>query len=339
MQKNKIFAAIMTAVVILLLIFGVMHFIGKSVTVKKVTAEEKFDEIQKKVTGHQTAMKKSAEPKSNQEISEETPNGQVEELSPHRVRKTDLYGNLSGESLPLSAIDVISHLPSNIKNTVSKVIETSNGVYFVEKDEDKVLLVIDDITNIRHNIEFVEVSLNNAHMKKTTFGYNDKINDFANEMWDYDKNTNQPTRHTTFDKDGDIIFVENWYYDSDNPIKYEIKNSDGDIISMRKETLDNDTNLRVEHLLYDKDGKTKVSVTASYDGGDIKRFTYYNAEKPSEGVSILGEYSDGQKMKETVYSTDYKLKNTYTSSYKNGIREDIKKFDENNREVEQLIED
>ena len=68
------------------------------------------------------------------------------------------------------------------------------------------------------------------------------------------------------------------------------------------------------------------------------RFSYYNAEKPNEGVLILGEYSDGLKMKETIYSSDYKLKNTYTSNYKNGIREDIRKFDENNRETEQLIE-
>lgn len=337
MSKNKIFA-VFAAVIVLLLIIGVTHFIGKSVSEKKVIAVEKIDKIHVKDTGNKTVVAKNAENSSKQETTAENINEQGKETVSYKVTKTDLYGNLPSASLPLSAIDVISHLPNNIRNIVSNVIETSNGVYLVEKDENKVLLVVDDITNIRHNIEFVEVSLNNAHMKKTTFGYNDKINDFANEIWDYDKNTKQPTKHTTFDENGDIVFVENWYYDSNNPIKYEIKNSEGDVISMRKETLDNDTNLRVEHLLYDKDGKTKLSVTASYDGADVKRFTYYNAEKPVDGVSIFSEYSDGQKTKETVYSTDYKLKNTYTSNYKDGIREDIKKFDENNREVEQYTE-
>ena len=338
MLRKNIIAALIIAVAVLLLVFGIMHHIKNDVTKKNVTAFEKIDKLQKP-TEVKTVEMKYTKNNSKQEVAEDNIEVPKEEQDVYDIKKTDLYGNLQSMSLPLSAIDVISGLPSNIKNTVSKVIETSNGVYLVERDKDKVLLVVDDIANIRHNIEFVEVSLNNAHMKKTTFGYNDRINDFANEIWDYDKNTNQPTKHTTFDKNGDIIFIENWYYETNNPVKYEINNSDGDIVSMRKETLDNDTNLRVEHLFYDNDGKTKVSVTASYDGADVKRFTYYNAEKPSEGVSIFSEYSDGLKRKETIYTSDYKLKNTYTADYNNGIRESIRKFDENNKEAELLIED
>ena len=257
----------------------------------------------------------------------------------NKIRKADLYGKMPSASLPLSSVNIISTLPENVQETISKIIDSSNGVYFIEKEKDKIFMIIDNELNPRHNVEFVELSTNNPKITKTTFGYNDKINDFSNEIWDYDKETKQPKKHTTFDENGDIIFVENWYYDSDNPVKYEIKNGDGEVISMRKETQDGDSNLLVEHLLYDKDGKTKMSVTSSYDGADVKRFTYYNSEKPKEGASVFSEYSDGLKTKETIYTTDYKLKNIYTSSYKNGEREDIKVYDENNNEIECLVQD
>ena len=116
-----------------------------------------------------------------------------------------------------------------------------------------------------------------------------------------------------------------------------MKDDKGNIISLKKETVSNDNDMRVEHLIYDKDGKTKVSVSASYEGADIKRFTYYNADKPAESGSVFSEYADGQKTKETVYNSALKIENTYTSEYKNGERTEIKVFDQNNQEIEAII--
>lgn len=41
-------------------------------------------------------------------------------------------------------------------------------------------------------------------------------------------------------------------------------------------------------------------------------------------VTIVNQYSDNEKTKENVYTTDYRLKNTYTSEYKDGKLVDIK---------------
>jgi len=128
-----------------------------------------------------------------------------------------------------------------------------------------------------------------------------------------------------------------WNYDSENPVKYEMKDSEGRVISMRNETLTNGTDLRIEHLVYDKNGNTKINVSTTYEGDDIKRFTYYNADKIDESGSVFSDYSDGQKTKETVYTSDLKLKNTYTSDYKDGERENIIIFDNNNQEIKKFI--
>ena len=79
-----------------------------------------------------------------------------------------------------------------------------------------------------------------------------------------------------------------------------MKDGNNKPISIKKENLDNENSLRVEHLIYDKDGNTKVNVSASFEGADIKRFTYYNADKPDESASVFSEYLDGMKVKETV---------------------------------------
>ena len=132
-------------------------------------------------------------------------------------------------------------------------------------------------------------------------------------------------------------FVETWNYDDSEPIKYEMKDSNGKVISLRKETLENGTDLRVEHLLYDKDGKTRINVSATYEGEDIKRFTYYNADKLNESGSIFSDYSNGYKTKETVYTSDLKVKNSYTSEYKDDSRTDIIKWDNKNKEVHKYL--
>ena len=250
--------------------------------------------------------------------------------------KTNMYNDLPASSLPLSAIAEISTIPDYIKDKVITVAQ-NNNIYMVQKHNDKLLIVTDNPSNIRHNIEFIQVSLANGQQIKTTLGYNDKMKDSQNDIWEYTKETQQPTRHTKYNADGDVEFVEVWNYEPENPVKYEMKDADGKVVSIRKETLNNGTDLRVEHIVYDKNGQTKMNVSATYEGEDIKRFTYYNADNLKEGGSIYSDYSDGLKTKETVYTPDLKVKNLYTSDYKDGMRNDIIKWDNQNKEVNKYL--
>ena len=252
------------------------------------------------------------------------------------IRKADLYNNPSASTMPLSAITLVSELPKNIQTKISKIAE-NNSIFMIQKNKDKIIIITDNPENIRHSIEFTEITISNGHETKTTLGYNDKIKDSNNDIWEYHQETKQPIRHTKYNADGDMEFVEVWNYDNDNPVKYEMKDSKGNVISMRKETQQGDSDLRVEHLVYDKDGNTKVNVSATYDGADIKRFTYYNADKSAESGSVFSEYSsDGYKTKEILYTSDFKIKNTYTSDYQDGERTDIKVYDVNNKEIQKL---
>lgn len=251
-------------------------------------------------------------------------------------KNANLYKDPSSFSMPLSAIALVSELPHNIQAKVSKIAE-NNSIYMIQRNKDKIIIITDNPENIRHSIEFTEITLSNGHETKTTLGYNDKMKDSNNDIWEYHQETQQPIRHTKYNADGDMEFVEVWNYENDNPVKYEMKDSKGNVISMRKETQHGDSDLRVEHLVYDKDGNTKVNVSAAYDGADIKRFTYYNADKAKESGSVFSEYSsDGYKTKETLYTSDLKVKNTYTSDYQDGERTDIKVYDVNNKEIQKL---
>ena len=252
------------------------------------------------------------------------------------VLKTDLFNSDTESTIPLSTISIISALPNNVKDKVKSIV-SNNNVFMTKKLSDKILIITDNPENIRHSIEFIEISLNNGHQVKTTLGYNDKIADSDNDIWEYDPNTKLPLRHSKYNSKGDVDFVENWNYDENKPVKYEMKDADGHVISMRKETLDDSTNLRVEHLVYDKAGNTKFNVSTVYDGADVKRFTYYNADKPSDGGSVYTEYNNGLKMKESFYSNDLKLINTFTSKYKNGERTEVTIWDNKNKEVQKLV--
>ena len=108
-------------------------------------------------------------------------------------------------------------------------------------------------------------------------------------------------------------------------------------MSIKKETPEGDMGLRLEHIVYDKDGNTKINLSAAYDGADIKRVTYYNADKPDESSTIISDYTDGQKVKETVYTPDLKIKNVYKANYVEGEMTDITVLDNNNEEVEKIL--
>lgn len=254
----------------------------------------------------------------------------------NNVIKTDLYNDTPSSALPLSAITEISTLPENVREIVINI-SKDNNIYMIQKHNNKLLIISDNPENIRHGIDFTEVTISNGHQIKTTLGYNDKMKDSRNDVWAYKPDTNQPVKHMKYNDDGDIEFVEEWNYDPENPVKYEMKDAEGKVISIKKETLSNGTDLRVEHLIYDKDGKTKVNVSATYEGDDIKRFTYYNADKINDSASVFSDYSEGVKTKETVYTSDLKVKNTYVSDYNEGNRENIIIYDNKNQEVKKFV--
>ena len=96
---------------------------------------------------------------------------------------------------------------------------------------------------------------------------------------------------------------ETWNYDDSDPVKYEMKNSDGHVLSVMKETVSGDSEYRQEHIFYDSEGHTKRSFVASYDGADIKWFTYYDAEAPYKNITI--EYTSIDWHRKTKKLKDY----------------------------------
>lgn len=253
--------------------------------------------------------------------------------------KTDLYKGVPDSLLPLSAISEIASLNGHVHKTIKELVDNSTGVLYAKRNGNKLVMVVENPDDNRHGLEFVEISADGKHEKVGFLLSKYSESDTDEDLWEYDvsEDVKRPTKHTKFNSDGEVEFVETWNYLSEEPIKYELKNKDDKVISLVKETIDENNSMRQEHLIYDKDGKTKVNLTVNYDGADLTRFTYYNADKLNESGSVISEYKDGVKTKETVYTSDYKVKNVYEPEYKNGEREGIKVFDNENKEVKTLL--
>ena len=331
MKKKVTILSVLILLTVILAFFGYKNTFNKDVNNNSVKHSEKISstETNNEVKEHNVSFK-------NQSKAEKQAQKITSVENDNFIKKTDLCNDETYYNAPLSVITEISELPNNVQTEV-KLIAKSSNLYMIQKTHDKIIIITDNPDNIRHGIGFTEISLKNNQKSQTTLGYSDKMKDSDNDIWEYSKETNQPTKHTKYDNLGDMEFVEVWNYDPNNPVKYEMKNAEGKVISMKKETLQNGTDLRVEHLIYDKNGNTRINISATYDGEDIKRFTYYNAEKPSESGSIFSEYSDGYRTKETVYTSDLKVKNSYTSTYKDGEREEIIKWNNQNQEVQKYI--
>lgn len=331
MNKKNI---VLMIVIIICLIFACFTYIfvrnnNFAQADNQESAAKKNDTVTIKKDKSQSDVNKMNLVKESKKISEQN--------NENHIKKVNLYSNIPSSMLPLSGIAEIADLQPEIQNAVTSIAE-NNNIYMIQRSGNKLLIITDNPENIRHNIEFTEISLHNGHQIQTTFGYNDKISDSDNDIWDYDQETKMPIRHTKYNKNGDVEFTEIWNYQTNEPIKYEMKDSDGRVISIKKETQQGDSDLRVEHLIYDKDGNTKMNVSATYEGEDLKRFTFYNADKPEISGSIFSDYADGLKVKEIVYTSDLKLKEEYTSDYKDGVREDIKKFNDKNVEVQKYTQ-
>lgn len=253
-------------------------------------------------------------------------------------KKYDLYSTTPYD-LPLYSIVEISKLPQNIKETVDKILDLSQGFYLLRYDDTKVLIIlqnpiINSETFSRHDLQFVEI-FKDGTTKYHTAGYHgingeisSKIVDTDNE-WVFDDNSEvrKPLKHTSFDEKGKIKFIETWNYDDSEPIKYQMKDAHKKVLSILKESQDNDSNLRREHIFYDNDGKITMSLTVNYEGANISRLTFYNSHDSIDSMSILSEYTNGLKTKESIYNENYELINTVISDYIDGERKKIELFD------------
>lgn len=285
-----------------------------------------------KVSQEKPAAPEKPEPKETpKQVSKN-----VQKVEPKKTEvKKYVYEN---SSLPFSAASILADLPSNVKDKVNGLIENSQGLYLLGKSGDKITLILENSEDYpRHEVEINEIDAVTAEETSIPIGYKVTNDETDEDIWEYDKKTHLPTMHIKYNQQGEVEYTEFWHYSAENPVKYELKDRDGKILSIKKETPEGDMGLRLEHIVYDKDGNTKINLSAAYDGADIKRVTYYNADKPDESSTIISDYTDGQKVKETVYTPDLKIKNVYKANYVEGEMTDITVLDNNNEEVEKIL--
>ena len=197
----------------------------------------------------------------------------------------------------------------------------------------------------RHNLQFAQISPN-GNISYHFAGYDGQDGETSNavtpngdDIWEFDKSVEppRPLKHTAYDNKGKVKFTEEWNYSHDADIKYIMKNAEGKTLSVFKETPDGMANYRKEHVFYDKDGNTTMSVSANFEGPNLKRFTYFDSETPKDSVTIESEYSDeGYKTEEKIYNKEYKLTNTVKANYSQGERKEIKVLDADGKPIKDL---
>lgn len=325
-MKKAVFVGILSAAAVCLLAF----FVNKesqtdssspNTAVEKQSAPQKQAAVQKEETEEE---KQPEEPLLPKEI----------------IKHAEMYSSISNNQLPLSGIKLLAELPEDVREEIEDIIDSSKNIYMLKKFDNKLLLLVENPSDSRHNIDLKEISLESEAVKNTPFSLHIAGDETENDIWEYEDNddTKRPVKHIKHDGENNIEYTEFWNYSADEPVKYEMRDSENRVVSIKKETIDNETSLREEHILYNIDGSTKQSVSISYSGPEITRFTYYNSEKPEEGISIFSDYgADGNKIKETVYTPDFKPVNTYEPIYKDGVRSGIRVLDSQNREIEKIL--
>ena len=119
------------------------------------------------------------------------------------------------------------------------------------------------------------------------------------------------------------MYTEIWNYEESEPIKYQMKDSKGKVVSILKEAVDDNANYSREHIFYDENGNIIKSLSANYEGADIKWFTYYDSENPDRNVTIESVYDNGLKVAEKVYNQEFKLEYDLKAEYTDGERTKI----------------
>ena len=97
----------------------------------------------------------------------------------------DLYSSTPYE-IPLYSILEISNLSPVVKKAVDELLEASQGFYLLKKDEDKVLVILQNPvrsndTFSRHDLQFAEID-NEGQIKYHTAGYGGKSGETSAEF-------------------------------------------------------------------------------------------------------------------------------------------------------------
>ena len=258
--------------------------------------------------------------------------------------KFDLYSETPYD-IPLISIYEISKLSKIIKKSVDNLLEQSQGFYYLKQIDDKVFIILqnpayESDTYPRHGLQIAEISQDGAILYHTA-GYAGVDGEISapevldNDSWVYDKTTEpyRPIKHIAYDEKGKVKFTEYWNYSTEDSVKYEMKDNHNKTVSVLKEIVEDGTNYRKEHIFYDNEGNTIVSISINFEGANITRFNYYNAKKPESSVIVMSDYVDGMKSFEKIYDKDYSLVNIVEASYENGERKEVKLFDSEKNEL------
>lgn len=249
-------------------------------------------------------------------------------------KKANLFNEADDNALPISLIFELANHSNLIQDTIKEIADISN-IYWFKINKNKIYLLVENVEDIRHGLELVELSLANANTHKSPINFDINSENTLYNIWIYDKE--RPVKHTKLKEDGLIEYVEKWNYDSKNETKYEKLDGQSNVISIKKEVTDEHSNLRIEHLFYDINGNIEKSISCAFTGANLVRFTYYDSQNITESFSSFSEYVDGRKVKETIYTSDYKVKSIYKSTYQGGVRTSISLFDNKNVKIGELL--
>ena len=281
----------------------------------------------------------------------------VKKVEPKIEKKYDLYSDAIYD-LPFSSIYDISKLPLALKKQIDQLLEDGQGFYLLKVDKltGNVFIILQNQVKFsdvyqRFGIDFVEFVYDkdtdnyekyycdyiysgvDGEIDSVLLSRNDK-----SESWKFDKSVEpyRPLKHTLSNEKGKVKYVEYWNYLDKDEVKYQLKNSSGKVVSIMKEIQENEINYRREYLLYDDDGNVKLSLSVSFEPYGISRVTYYNSEQPQYSGSIFTAYSDGVKKEEKIYSSDYKLLNTYRAEIVDSVRKSIRVYDSEEKEIDRI---
>ena len=207
---------------------------------------------------------KQIEKPEPKQIKKVAPQNFKQKIKDNKI-KSDLYKGVPDSLLPLSAISEIASLNGNLHKTIKELVDNSTGVLYAKRNGNKLLMVVENPDDNRHGLEFIEISADGKHEKIGFLLSKYSESNTDDDLWEYEteEEVKRPVKHTKFNSDGEVEFVETWNYSSDEPIKYELKNKEDKVISLVKETIDENNSMRQEHLIYDKDGKTKLNLTVN----------------------------------------------------------------------------
>lgn len=279
---------------------------------------------------------------ANVEVSESAPETKTvkpNKKTENQPKKIDLYSDFP-YYIPLSSIVETADFSSSTKEKVNRILEISQGCYFIKQNpakKDVYIFLQNPATDMserymRHNLQVAHID-EHGNVSYSDIGYSGEYGEIANAVvsnnndeWIFDETVEpkRPIKHVAFDDKKKILYSESWNYDEKEPIKYEMKNANGAVISVMKETFSGDSGYRQEHIFYDDSGNIIKSLTANYDGADIIWFTYYDSDFEDTSITIESVYNSGVKIAEKVYNHSYQLIKQITPSYTDGILTSVK---------------